>query len=236
MSDQSAMDIFFLSFNEANRERNWQMLKSQFPKSRRIHGVKGLALAHQMCAQISSSPFFFIVNGDNEILTDRFQFQPPERPLKAAVYVWRSLNPVNQLAYGFGGVKLFPRSAFLSPSNFVDLSSSLKAPYKIVPQIASLTCFNASPLDAWRGAFRECAKLSSQCIPHQKPLETEERLKIWCERGKEKPFGPYAILGARQGRDYGRQHKQNQRALNKINDFFWLENFFWSNAHNKNSN
>ena len=227
-----SVDIFFLSFDEANREKNWQLLKSQFPQSRRIHGVKGLALAHQMCAQMSKTPFFFIVNGDNEILTDRFQFDLPEQPLKKAVYVWRSLNPVNQLVYGFGGVKLFPCSAF-SSSRFIDLSSSLKAPYRIVPQLASLTRFNASPLDAWRGAFRECVKLSSQCITHQKSFETEQRLKIWCERGGKQPFGSYVLLGAKQGRDYGRKCREDRLALNRINDFFWLKDFFLKNACNK---
>jgi len=227
------VDIFFLSFNEANREKNWQLLKSQFPQVRRIHGVKGLVLAHQMCAQMSKSPFFFIVNGDNEILTDRFQFDLPEKPLREAVYVWRSLNPVNQLVYGFGGVKLFPCSVFSSSSNFIDFSSSLKAPYKIVSQLASLTRFNASPLNAWRGAFRECVKLSSQCITRQKSFETEKRLKIWCERGEDQPFGAYVLLGAKQGRDYGRRRREDQQALNRINDFFWLKDFFLKNAYNK---
>ena len=227
------MDIFFLSFCETNRERNWQILKPHFPQSRRIHGIKGLALAHQMCAQISRSPFFFVVNGDNEVLTKQFQFELPEQPLRKAVYVWRSLNPVNQLAYGFGGIKLFPRSVFLSSGSFVDLSTSLKVPYQIVPQLASLTRFNASPLEAWRGAFRECVKLSSQCIAHQKSSETERRLNIWCEKGEDQLFGSYVLLGARQGRSYGRKYKQDQGALDKINDFFWLEKFFLSKAHNK---
>ena len=214
-------------------KKNWQLLKFQFPQSRRIHGVKGLALAHQMCAQMSKSPFFFVVNGDNEILTDKFQFDLPEQPLKEAVYIWRSLNPINQLIYGFGGVKLFPCSAFFSSSSFVDLSSSLKVPYKIVPKLASLTRFNASPLDAWRGAFRECVKLSSQCIVNQKFLETEWRLKIWCERGENQPFGSYVLLGAKQGRNYGRKYRRDQLALNKINDFFWLKDFFLKKAYNK---
>ena len=225
------MDVFFLSFKETNREKNWQILRSLCPRNRRIHGIKGLALAHQMCARLSKTPFFFVVNGDNEVLDKEFQFQLPEEPLKETVYTWRSLNPVNQLIYGFGGLKLFPKSAFYSFSSAqLDISTSLKIPYKIIPQLASITRFNASPLEAWRGAFRECVKLSSECISHQKILETKQRLDIWCEKGRDKPFGDYVLLGARQGRNYGKKHQRDKSALNKINNFDWLERFFLKNT------
>ena len=219
------MDIFFLSFNESNREKNWAILKSRFPHSRRIHGVKGVALAHLMCATLSKTPYFFVVNGDNEILDD-FRFQPPAS-LTPAVYTWRSLNPVNQLIYGFGAIKLFWRETAFTIAG-VDISTSLNIPYKIRPQLASITRFNASPLEAWRGAFRECAKLSSQCIDGQNNGETKERLAAWCDKGKEMPFGSYSILGARQGRDYGLKHRG--LSLKRINDFQWLENYFRKNA------
>lgn len=226
------MDIFFLSFDETNREKNWWVLKSRFPQSRRIHGVKGLALAHQMCAHLSNSPFFFVLNGDSEILPE-FQFEPPPRPLQTAVYVWRSLNPVNQLIYGFGGVKLFPRSAFSSSCSWIDLSTSLKVPYKIIPQLASVTRFNVSPLEAWRGAFRECVKLSSGCVHNQKPAETGQRLNMWCEKAEKEPFSPYVLLGAQQGREYGQKFKSDPFALKRVNDFSWLKVFFFKNAYGK---
>ena len=224
------MDIFFLSFNESNREKNWADLKSRFPHSRRIHGVKGVALAHLMCARLSRSPYFFVVNGDNEILKD-FHFQSPS-PLTQAVYTWRSLNPVNQLIYGFGGIKLFWKQTAFAFSRGIDMSTSLKIPYKIVPQAASVTRFNASPLEACRGAFRECVKLSSRCIARQQDRETKERLEIWCEKGRNAPFGSYSILGARQGRAYGLEYRDCAKSLNKINDFEWLEQYFLKKAAN----
>ena len=199
-------------------------MKSRFPHSRRIHGVKGVALAHLMCAQLSKSPYFFVVNGDNEILKD-FYFQPPF-PLTPAVYTWRSLNPVNQLIYGFGGIKLFWKQTAFAFSRGIDVSTSLKIPYKIVPQAASVTRFNVSPLESWRGAFRECVKLSSRCIAGQQDRETKERLEIWCEKGKDALFGSYSILGARQGKAYGLKYRDCLKSLNKINDFEWLEQYF----------
>ena len=272
-------DIFFLSYLESNREKNWFKLKEKYPKARRVHGIKGLPLAHQICAKLSQTEFFFVVNADNEICNN-FHFKIPSKKLyqtylkssiserkksassknrrevdfeidreknkkdkkrqidkkgenqenlthtylKPAVYCWRSLNPVNGLIYGFGGVKLFPKSLFSSqPSSFVDLSTSFKGKYQVVEELASITKFNASALDAWRGAFRECVKLASECISNQKSKETEERLTIWCEKGIEKAFGKYVLMGAKQGRDYGLKNKDNRKALSKINDFEWLK-------------
>ena len=216
------MDIFFLSFNESNREKNWRILKTRFPSSQRIHGVRGPALAHLICAERSKTPYFFVVNGDNEVSED-FHFQLPE-PLIPAVYAYRSLNPVNQLVYGFGAVKLFWKSpALFRLSKEADVSTSLNIPYRIMPQTASVTRFNASPLEAWRGAFRECVKLAARRIPGQKDKETKKRLKVWCEKGEERPFGGDSILGARRGRAYGLKHRQNPTALKRINDFDWLK-------------
>ena len=226
------MDVFFLTYTENNREKNWLKLKSLFPKVRRVHGIKGLALAHQICAKLSNSSFFFVVNGDNEVC-ESFKFKVPEKVRQPAVYCWRSLNPVNGLIYGFGGVKLFPKQAFSAHSSFVDISTSLKINYKVVSDVASITRFNSSALSAWRGAFRECVKLSSECIGNQNSKETKERLKIWCEKGADKSFGKYVLLGASQGREYGQANKGNLKALNKINDFAWLEKFFKTKAQNK---
>lgn len=219
------MDIFFLSYDETCREKHWRELRSRYPHSRRIHGIKGVALAHHLCAKLSRTDFFFVVNGDNHILYEDFCFQAPDK-IKDAVYTWRCLNPVNDLVYGFGGVKLFPKSAFSNLPFSIDMSSSLKAPYYIVPQIASVTRFNVSAFEAWRGAFRECVKLASFCIPFQKDFETKKRLEIWCTKGVEKPFGSYVLLGAKQGREYGKEYKNNPGALRKINDFDWLRELF----------
>lgn len=220
-------DIFFLSFDETNREKNQFLLKKRFPERRRIHGIKGLKLAHKICAKLSRTPFFFVVNGDNEI-HECFNFDLPETPLKNQIYCWRCFNPAINLAYGFGGIKLFPKNAFEGNlfSNVPDISTSLKAPYKIVSEIASITRFNVSPLEAFRGAFRECVKLSSACIPNQNTLESQKRLRAWRTAKKDQPFGDYISLGASLGESYGLKYKNNKKMLQKINDFHWVSRYF----------
>ena len=214
-----------------NREQNWSLLKKGFPYARRLHGIKGVALAHKMCARLSRTGFFFVVNGDNEVCKG-FDFSLPEVYLKNQIYCWRSLNPVNHLIYGFGGIKLFPKTAFQSlPSGMADIATSLKTPYKIVRKVASVTRFNASPLEAFRGAFRECVKLSSRCIYNQKDQESEKRLYIWSQKGGNQPFGSYVLLGARLGKSYGLKYKNNREKLEKINDFKWISEYFFQNKN-----
>ena len=227
-------EIFFISYSEKDREKNWSALKKKQAQARRIHRVKGLALAHQIAARLSKTDFFFVVNGDNEICEDfKFQTNATKQSAfnqkKPAIYCWRSLNPVNQLVYGFGGVKLFPKSFFTaSPACFVDLSTSFN--YVVVHELASITRFNSSPLEAWRSAFRECVKLSSECIHNQKSKESQHRLKVWCEKGKKQKFGDWVLLGAKQGKEYGRENKNKPSALAKINDFDWLKQLFIKNT------
>lgn len=221
-------DIFFLSYNESNAEKHWYDLKCRFPHSRRIHGVKGIGLAHQMCAHLSKSPYFFVVNADNKVLQN-FYFNLPHN-LDKSVYCWRSINPINGLAYGFGAIKLFPKQSRFCFSQTVDVSTSLKIPYKIVYQQASITYFNSSPLEAFRGAFRECAKLASQCIDSQKSKQSYKRLQIWCEKNSyhdsKSENKKFALLGAIQGREYGKKHKNKPEDLFKLNDFDWLKSIF----------
>jgi hypothetical protein len=83
-------------------------------------------------------------------------------PENECVLIWPSVNPVNQLIYGYGGIKLFPRAPFLkNPSWELDLSTTIGRAGISMPGVSCETRFNVTPESAWIGAFRECAKLSS---------------------------------------------------------------------------
>ena len=99
---------------------------------------------------------------------------------------------------------------------------------KFVPkfEISNVTAFNTDPFNTWRSAFRECTKLSSNIIDHNKQVDDAYRLEVWCTRGDNRRFGEYALLGAQQGKDFGLHYKDNRNALNKINDWEWLEKTF----------
>ena len=56
--------------------------------------------------------------------------------------------------------------------------------------------------------------------------ESNQRLKIWTTKGIKRPFGKFAIAGAKQGKDYGLQNAENPEALRVINDLDWMRNEF----------
>ena len=96
-------------------------------------------------------------------------------------------------------------------------------------QISCITKFNTGPFETWKSAFRECCKLSSKVIDRQKDIETDRRLKIWSSIGRDKPYGDFAIKGAKEGTMYGSANKNNIEALKMINDFDWLKEKFNGN-------
>jgi hypothetical protein len=220
-------DIVFISYQESNADTNYKSLLKKYPSAKRIHGVKGIHQAHIAAAKICETEMFWVVDGDAEIVQE-FQFDYYVSMWdKQTVHVWRSQNPVNNLVYGYGGVKLLPRQLTIDMDiSKPDMTTSISDKFKAVHEISNITAFNTDPFNAWKSAFRECAKLSSRVIDRQNNLETQQRLDVWCNEGKDKPYGNYAILGAIAGKEFGSQHKNNMEELQKINNFDWLKEQF----------
>ena len=215
-----------MSYNESNANQNWDKLRDRFPYAKKLSGVKGIHQAHKTAATISLSNMLWIVDGDSTIL-DSFNFEDPEGVWEESVYVYRAKNPVNDLEYGWGGIKLLPRYYAMRITNdTVDMTTSVAPHFTAVNQIASITNFNTDPFSTWKSAFRECVKLSSKVIDRQVDTETEKRLDTWCTVGANKPFGEYCIQGALAGREYGIANKDNKDALKLINNFGWLREQF----------
>jgi hypothetical protein len=229
------LDVFFLSYDEPFADDNFEILQMFAPNAKRVHGIKGIFDAHQECARQSKTQNFYVIDADAIIEEEfNFKFTPQSDryiyetiPETECVFVWRSRNPVNDLLYGYGGAKLFPKQKLLSAENWkVDMTTTIGATFVPKFQISNVTAFNTDPFNAWKSAFRECTKLSSGIIPHGDNTDNEYRLKVWCERGSKRPFGEYVIQGALQGKDFGTHYKDNPEILNNINDFAWLRERF----------
>ena len=220
-------DIVFISYNESNADENFAKLIEKFPRAKRIHGVKGIHQAHIAAAKISTTPMFWVVDGD-AIVEDNFAFDLllPKHDTDI-VHVWLSKNPINNLIYGYGGVKLLPRHLTLCmDETSVDMTMSISNKFKVVKEVSNVTAFNTDPFNTWKSAFRECVKLASRPIGFGYEEETEDRLITWCNLGADQLYGEHCILGARAGRQYGLDNITNLEALAKINDFNWLHNKF----------
>jgi hypothetical protein len=217
MPNNEPYDIVFISYNELNADKNYNDLLKRFPRAKRVDGVQGIHNAHIEAAKLCSTDYFWVVDGDSEIVPE-FNFDyvvPFYDTLK--VRVWRAKNPVNGLIYGYGGVKLLPRIATVRMStDKPDMTTSICKNYEPISVVSNITRFDTDPFNTWRSAFRECTKLASQVIDNSK--ETQERLSIWCSVGDNK----YATDGAKAGCAYGTYNKDNLTALRKINDFAWM--------------
>jgi hypothetical protein len=216
-------DIIFISYNEPNADENFAKLKSRFPYAQRVHGVKGIHQAHIAAAKKSFTKMFWVVDGDAEIV-DTFNFDyVADAWSQECVHVWRSINPVNGLEYGYGGVKLLPK-ALTAKMDITkpDMTTSISPLFKAIDEVSNVTKFNTDPFNSWKSAFRECVKLSSKIIDRQDDTETVLRLNRWCTVGSDLD----AINGAIAGQEYGATHKDDVDALKKINDFDWLREQF----------
>ena len=164
-----------ISYDEANADENFNKLKTRFPRAQRIHGVKGIHQAHIAPANVCSTEMFWIVDGD-AVIEDDFNFDYVAEDNRA-VHVWRSKNPINDLVYGYGGVKLFPTQMTRDmDTSLPDMTTSISDRFKRWKKYC-ITAFNTSEFSTWRSAFRECAKLASKVIDRQKEDETNERFQ-----------------------------------------------------------
>ena len=217
-------DIVFISYQEPNAEDNWNSFKQLYPNANRVHGVSGIHQAHIEAAKLATTDMFWVVDADATLL-DNFtlSYHVPKHD-KDIVHVWKSKNPINDLEYGYGGVKLLPRKLTLNMDlSKPDMTTSISNLFKAMPEISNISAFNTDPFSTWRSAFRECVKLSSRIIDRQNSEETIARLETWCTIGADRLYGEYAIKGALAGRAYGEKNASSKEALSKINDFTWLK-------------
>ena len=223
-------DVAFISYKEDFAEANYKKLLGRVPYARWTRDVKGIHQAHIEAAKQATTEMFYIVDADADVVEDfKFDMQIPYYDFNArkSVYVWRSRNPVNDLEYGYGGVKLFPRQLTIDmDTSKPDMTTSISDSFRPMDTVANPTVINTDPFTAWKSAFRECVKLSSRTIDRQDDTETAERLDVWCTVGADKPYGEYAIRGAKEGREYGAKHSNDTEALYRINDFKWLRERF----------
>lgn len=246
-----ALDIVFISYHEPNAEKNWENLKERFPYALRVDGVTGIPEAFIEAARISKTSHVWTIDADNVVVDDfDFSFKPAEGE-KDYVHLWYAENPVNGLAYGYGGIKLWPREflrdAIVDPLSVdftVPMAHNESAELKLWPSVASITSFNTDPYNSYRAGFREGAKLMDEILNFKVEMinypqtswtspmvgylkEAKQRLQTWETVGREKPHGMYCISGARDGREFAEKEVgADDSVLSQINDFEFIRERF----------
>lgn len=222
-------DIIYLSYDETFAADHFKQLSARFPRAKHVAGVKGIYEAHKAASVIASTDMFYVVDADAILMPDfNFDYNPHSLD-KDSVHVWHSKNPINDLIYGYGGVKLFPTKKLREYTGSpIDFTTSVSDGFKVMEEVSNITKFNTDPFSTWRSAFRECTKLASGMIKNQNDTETEHRLEIWCTVGAEREFGDFALMGANEGREFGVKYANHPDMLRMINDYSWLEERFSS--------
>lgn len=220
-------DIIFISNNELNADQNWQYISNKFLNAKKVSNIKGIHQAHKQAARMSFTKMFWVVDGDARVQDDfNFDYIVPEYDLEC-VHIFKSLNPINDLVYGYGAIKLLPRKLVLDlDTTSLDMTLSISNKIKIIDQISNITEFNTDPFSTWRSAFRECVKLTLNVIHKKDNDESLNRLNTWCEVGIERSFGEYCVRGARAGKNYVLVNANDESKIKLINDFDWLKERF----------
>lgn len=149
-----------------------------------------------------------VIDGDNWV-NDNLPYEliiNEEYVERDQVVSYSSINAINSLIYGNGGVKIWPTEllanssshefACSSQSNNTDFLYNPSIKYLQRNLIASSTVQNCSKQQAFTAGYREGVKLTST-----KSIEPMARfyLNTWCSIGADVEFGEWAIYGARLG-------------------------------------
>jgi hypothetical protein len=214
------MDKWFLIYDDPLADRNFKKAKQKLDTLSEIVTGTGIHDSHRACALKSLTDRFLVLDADCEILDD-FNYTTFLEHLTSEkkVFVYRAINPVNNLVYGHGGIKVFDRRLF-NNNNAVDMTTA----FDIVPvdYITNIHKFNSTAYHTWRTAFRECVKLASGTVKLRNKKDDEYRLTTWCEVFNDVDFAEFAKQGALAGREYGYKNEE----LSNINNFKWLKSKF----------
>ena len=92
-----------------------------------------------------------------------------------------------------------------------------------VKEISNTTAFNSDPFSTWRAAFKQTVKYN-YWMNTIGQYDFQNKINIWCSVGEDKPFGEYAIRGAKRGCQF---YKENdKKTLHLINDYVIMEELF----------
>jgi len=222
------LDVLFISYGEPNAEENWARVLEKAPHAKRVDKVKGIFAAHCRAAELATTDMFYVVDGDAWLVDDwTFDFQPTVWN-RGCAYVWCSRNPVNDLVYGYGGVKLFPRQKLIDAWLWqgLDMTTEVMKDIIIMPEISNETRFNTDEFAAWRSAFRECVKLCYHLNQDPTDWRADEKLIAWTNTDLNRPFTEYSLKGASDAVEFVGNHINNLKMLLKVNDRKWLKTQF----------
>lgn len=193
-------DIIFISYDEIEADVNYDLLKSKFPRTKRLHGVEGMVNALKQAAEMSDTGHYYAVFAKTKVEdTFGFNFQH-DRLSVPSNYIFHCYNPVVDLQHGAMGIILYNTDLVKNAQTWgLDFTTSF--PVKVIDQISCTAAYNVSPYQTWRTAFRECVKYYSNAIPRSDPEENKFLLDRWLTHGNGQ-FGEWSMQGAKDAVEF----------------------------------
>jgi hypothetical protein len=218
-----AQDIIFISYDEVDADVNWAKLSTKYPNAKRLHGVEGMENALRAAAELSNTNWYYAVFAKTVIADDfNFDFNPDlfQQPKH---YIFYAHNASNGLEYGYAGVILYNVNLVKTVTEF-GIDYTMSAPHAVIPKISAVAHLGATPYQAWRSAFRECAKLN-QIYDETGCIETQHRLNIWTTQA-EGPNAKWILKGANDGVTFYSDNKKSYEILKQAFKWTWLAKKF----------
>lgn len=236
----SDLDIFYISYDEPQAAIHYRDLCNRYERDvKHVHGIKGFAQAHKVCATLSTTPRFVTVDGDNMVMESLFCQEVNDDLGEDLVFSFKAKNIINGLEYGNGGVKIWPKALLSRVSTHEDSQDESASTdfcwayrYMQVNHLASTVHCNGSPLQAFRAGYREGVKMA--LIGGRKLNSWEEtrtqiwqgnlsRLLTWASVGMDVENGIWAIYGTRMGLADTWLEGQS---IERIRDYDWFDDYF----------
>jgi len=217
-------DIFFISFNESDQEKNWLRVLELHPSAVRLHGIKGIDKVHLLANNVSKTEYFWTVDGDNW-LTSELQWYDT---IEVDLLMFNALDPITDQPTNLGGVKLWKKDSIINTNmekgDFCLNATKTKA---VINDYFSYTNYNTSSYDAWKTSFRHCVKLLSVIFksrPHASNISNYITHWSSCKDLDDgKNNASWAYRGFVDAEDFVNNCNDDYQQLLLINDYSWLK-------------
>ena len=217
------LDIVYFSNGESCAEDNYNHLleitKNLPNKVHRVDRVNGRVKSQHAAANISTTPWYFLVNAKLRVRDD-FDFNwQPDRMKSSRHYIFTCTNPVNGLEYGHQAIVVNNRKLTLN-TEVKGLDFTMDSLTEVVDINSGISTYNSSEYDAWRTAFREMIKLC--CNTDQ---ESIDRRSAWLNIDNGN-FGEYSKMGAKDAVNYYQNVGGDMEKLMLSYDWDWLTQYY----------
>ncbi len=206
-------DVFFICYGESNQEENWQRLLEFHSNAQKISGVTGIAAAHMICNDLSTTDRFWTVDGDNWLLA---KLEITEEYPQDLLF-FDARDPIDGSISSAGSVKLWKKDSFINK----DMTKGDFCKYAtyssvLIKKTMSIHKYDNTPQEAWQHSFRHMVKCFSGIIPKEcLPLNIKQL-------EKHKNLNKYSYKGYLDAKQYVEECDGDFEKINLINDYNWL--------------